>query len=238
MELGHSYNPEPLFNFLATNPELRTLRLHVPSPRNPTQRINLGQLFQLRFPELRTLSLVGRTAAIPRQFTDFLDAHPLLGSIHFGQILFRPEGPIPPRPNMLPKLKHLAIFSDKLVPCFFGELTEGTVRPLASMSIYFSEEANQESNHSLSRMLRALGEGVQALSVTFEIPEPHINWALVMARIGFACPNLRRLGIRGTRDTPVPPEPSDTVAGNVSRNFPVNVLSRLNFTFAFWFVGW
>ncbi|KAG8945076.1 hypothetical protein FRC04_001237 [Tulasnella sp. 424] len=119
---------------------------------------------------------------------------------------------------MLPKLKHLAIFSDNLIPCFFGELTEGIVRPLTSMSVYFSGEANQESNHSLSRMLRGIGEGVQALSVTFEIREPDINWVSVMIKIGCACPNLRRLDVRGTRDTPVPPEPpepSDTVAGNV-----------------------
>ncbi|KAG8945077.1 hypothetical protein FRC04_001238 [Tulasnella sp. 424] len=138
-----------------------------------------------------------------------------------------------PRPNLLPKLKHVAIFSDtgSLVPWLFRELAQGAVRPLASVYVYLPEETNQESGHFLNRMSRTVGERLQALSMSFGTPEQSIDWTLVMTNICSTCPNLRRLDVQGTLgsiDMPLLSGLNNTVGGNIGNWIaPLHAMRKL-----------
>ncbi|KAG8924134.1 hypothetical protein FRC00_005441, partial [Tulasnella sp. 408] len=143
---------------------------------------------------------MGQIKTIPAPLlVDFFDANPLLESVHVGQTLYITKGPTASGTHLLPSLKHINARPAALVAWFLGDLPDGSARPLVSISVSVSLDEDSENNPLFSGMSRAVGEGLKALSISFDIPEPRINWTNLISDISSRCPNIRRLDIKGFR---------------------------------------
>ncbi|KAG8928536.1 hypothetical protein FRC01_005786 [Tulasnella sp. 417] len=195
---GHSeFNSSPLISFLASNPELQLLRVLAPfMAPGGEQRVNLQELFHLRLPSLRTFSLAGKIETIPAPLLiGFFDANPLLEYVHLGQIVRIEMNPTASPTHLLPLLKHISAYQLEVLTWFWGDLPDGTVRPLVSMGVSCPLYGGSGYISFLDKMSTAVGKGLNALSMCFWVDRPLVHWADLIAHIGSTCPNLRRLNI-------------------------------------------